>query len=99
MMRKMYRSSEIIEDQDPLSESHSLYIIMGGVSYQYPGEMRISVPRQYPMSWSENYIEIRVQILVEFGELQSGHMSFVSDSIVLTPVHYPANQGDKEQGI
>ena len=36
---------------------------------------------------------------MEFGELQSGHRSFVSDSIVLTPVHCPANPGDKEQGI
>jgi len=65
----MYRSTEIIKDQDPLSQSHSLYIIMVGVSYHCPGEMRISVPRQYPMSWSENDIEMRVQILVEFGEL------------------------------
>ena len=59
-MRIMYRSSEIIEDQDPWSQSHSLYIIMMGVSYHCPGEMRISVPRQYPMSWSKNDIEMRV---------------------------------------
>ena len=95
----MYRSTEIIKGKDPLPQSHSLYIIMVGVSYHCPGEMRISVPRQYPISWSENDIEMRVQILVEFGELQSGHRSFVSDSIVSTPVHYPANPGDKEQGI
>ena len=31
----------------------------GRVSYHCPGEMRISVPRQYPMSWSENDIEMR----------------------------------------
>ena len=95
----MYRSTEIIKDQDPLSQSHSLYIIMVGVSYHCPGEMRISVPRQYPMSWSENENEMRVWILVEFGEIQLGHRSSVSDSIVLTPVYCPANPGDKEQGI
>ena len=36
---------------------------------------------------------------MEFRELQSGHRSFVSDSIVLTSFHCPANPGDKEQGI
>ena len=36
---------------------------------------------------------------MEFDKLQSGHRSFVSNSIVLTPVHCPANPGDKEQGI
>ena len=95
----MYCSTEIIKDQDPLSQSYSLYTISVGVSYHCPGEMRISVPRQYPMSWSENYIEMRVQIPVEFGELQSGQRSFVSDLIMSTPVHCPGNLGDKEQGI
>ena len=98
-MRIMYHSTEIIKDQDPLSQSHTLYIITVGVPYHCPGEMRISVPRQYPMSWSENDIEMRVWIPVEFGELQSGKRSFVSDLIMSTPVHCPANPGDKEQGI
>ena len=95
----MSRSTEIIKDQELLSQSHSIYIIMVGVSYHCPVEMRISVPRQYPMSWSKNENEMRVYILVEFGELQSGHRSCVSNSIVLTPVHCPDNPGDKEQGI
>ena len=98
-MRIMYLSTEIIKGKDPLPQSQSLYIIMVRVSYHCPGEMKISVPRQYPMSWSENDIEMRVYILVEFGELQSGHRRFVSDSIMSTPVHCPANPGDKEQGI
>ena len=56
----MYRSTEIIKDQDPLSKSHLLYIIMVGVFFHCPGEMRISVLRQYPMFWSEDDIEMRV---------------------------------------
>ena len=96
-MRIRYCSTEIIKDQDPLSQSHSLFIIMKGMSYHCPGEMRISVPRQYSMSWSDNDIEMRIWILVELGELQSGQRSFVSDSNVWTPVHCPANPGDKEQ--
>jgi hypothetical protein len=56
----MYRSTEIIKDQDPLSQSHTLYIIMVGVSYHDPGERKISVPRQYPMSGSDNDSEMRV---------------------------------------
>ena len=95
----MYRSSEIIQDQDPLSQSQPLFIIMVGVSYHCLGQMRISVPGQYAMSWSENDFETRVQILVEFAELQSGQRSFVSDLIMSTPVHCPANPGDKEQDI
>ena len=34
----------------------------------------------------------------EFGELQSGQRSFVTDLILSTPVHCPVNPGDKEQG-
>ena len=59
-MRIIYRYTAIIQDQDPLSQSNSLYIIMVGVSYHCPGQIRISVPRQYPMSWSENDFEMRV---------------------------------------
>ena len=59
-MRIMYWSTEIIKGKNSLPQSHSLYIIMVWVSYHCPGEMRISVPRQYPMSWSENDIEMRV---------------------------------------
>ena len=33
----MYYSTGIIKDQDPLSQSHSLLIIMVGVSYHCPG--------------------------------------------------------------
>ena len=95
----MYCCTEIIKYQDPWSQSHSLYIIMVGVSYHCPGETRISIPRQYPMSWSEKENEMRVKILVEFAEVRSGHKSFVSDSIMSTPVHCPAYTGDKEQGI
>ena len=71
-MRILYRSTEIIKGMDSLPQSHSLYVFMVGVSYHCPDEMRISVPRQYPMSWSENDIEMRAQNLVEFEELQSG---------------------------
>ena len=34
---------------------------------------------------------------MELGELQSGHRMFISDSIMLTPVHCPANLEDKER--
>ena len=57
-MRIMYWSTEIIKEKDSLPQSHSLYFIMVGVSYYCPGEMIISVQRQYPMSWSENDIEM-----------------------------------------
>ena len=70
-----------------------------GVSYHCPGEMRISVPRQHPMSWYDNDIEMRVWILVELRKLQSGHRSFVLNSMVWTPVHCADNPGDKVQGI
>ena len=56
----MYRSSEIIKEQDPLSESQSLFIIMVWLSYHCPGQIEISAPGQYAMSWSENYFETRV---------------------------------------
>ena len=58
-MKIMYHSTEIIKDQDPLSQSHLLYIIMVGVSYHCHGEMKTLVPRQYPMSWPDNDIEMR----------------------------------------
>ena len=51
-MSIMCQSTEIIKGKDLFPQSHSLYIIMVGVSYRCPGEMRISVARQYPMSWS-----------------------------------------------
>ena len=95
----MYRSTEIIKDQDPLSQSHSLYIIMVGVSYHCPGEMRISVPRQYPMSWSGNDNEMRAEILVELGELQLGYRRLISHSIMSTSVLCPGNPEDKKRDI
>ena len=36
---------------------------------------------------------------MELGELWSGHRMFISDSIMLTPVHYPANLEDKERDL
>ena len=95
----MHRSAEIIKGRDLLPQSHSVYFIMVEVSYHCPGEMRISVQRQYRISWSENDIEMRASILVEFGELQSRNRRYVSDSIMLTPVHCPSNPGDKSRAF
>ena len=72
---------------------------MVGVSHHCPSQMRILVPRQYSMSWSENDFEMRVYILVEFRELQSGQRMLISDLIMSTPVHCHANPGEKEQDI
>ena len=49
------------------------------------------------MSWSGNDNEMRASILVELGELQSGHRMFISDSTKLTPVHCSANLEEKDR--
>ena len=42
----MYRFTEIIKDKDPLSQSHSLHIVMVGVSHHCPFDVVLDGRRQ-----------------------------------------------------